>query len=63
MFEIAPGRFINLKKVIGANAYEKNGKWRVAFTMDTVNKEAETMYSAEFTAYEPAKALIQSLPS
>lgn len=62
MFEIAPGRFVNPKKIIGANVYEKNGKWRVAFTMDTINKEAENAFSGEHTAREAAEAFIKSVP-
>jgi len=61
MFEIATNRFINRKKIIGANIYEKDGKIRVAITLDTVNKEEATAFSGEMATKEEARTFIGNL--
>lgn len=61
MLEIAPGRFINRKRVVGANIYQKDGKIRVAIELDTVNKEAATAFSGELANDQEARNLIGNL--
>lgn len=61
LFEFAKGKFLNTKKLIQANIYEKDGGFRVAFDMDAASKEKATLYSDKFTSAEAATALIQQI--
>lgn len=61
MIEIAPGRFINRKRIVGANIYQKDGKIRVAITLDTVNKEESTVFSGEMANDTEARNFISNL--
>lgn len=61
MIEIAPNRFINRKRIVGANIYEKDGKIRVAITLDTVNKDEATCFSGEMADKQEARNFIGNL--
>lgn len=61
MFEIAPNRFIVASRIVGANIYEKDSKIRVAITMDTVNAEERTCFSAQMASQEEARAFILNM--
>lgn len=61
LYEISKGLFIPARKVVKARIYEKDGGYKVAITMDTVNKEESTVFSDQMVNYEGATALIKSL--
>lgn len=61
MIEIAPNRFINRKRIVGANIYTKDNVIRVAITMDTINKEEATCFSGTMETTEQARNFIGNL--
>lgn len=63
MIEIAKGRFVAATAIKCANIYDKdkNGKWRIAFQIDTVVKEEQVKFSDEFATYEEAKKFLANL--
>jgi len=63
MFEIAPGRFIVSSRIVAANIYTKDNKVRVAISLDTVNTEERTVFSAQMATNEEAKAFILNMNS
>lgn len=63
MFEYAKGKFVNPKKVIAVNAYEKEGKWRAAIDVDVVSKEKATLYSDAFETYDSCRNYIANFPT
>lgn len=63
MFEIAPGRFIVASRIVGCNIYTKENVRRVAITMDTVNAEERTVFSAPMESEEAAKTFVANLGS
>lgn len=61
MIEIAKGRFVVAKRIVAANIYSKDGKIRVAITLDTVNKEEQTVFSGEMANEQEARNFISNL--
>ena len=61
MLEIRPNRFIVATSLKGADVYEKEGKWRIAFKIDTSVKEEQTQYSDAFTNAAEAKKFLAGL--
>lgn len=73
MFEYTKGRFVNPKKMIGANVYKKqvgtdnnNGQpiheIRVAIDLDTENKDKSVIYAGPFPDEFSAENYAKSLP-
>lgn len=63
MFEINTGKFIVTSKIVDCNIYEKDAKFGVAISMDTVNVEARTAYSAKFDTREAAVQFVNNMSS
>jgi len=61
MFEISTGRYIVASRIVDCNVYEKEGKFGVAISMDTVNAEARTAYSAKFDTREAAVKFVENM--
>ncbi len=73
-FQYAKGRFLNPAKIVDASIYEKQAKEvndkgeypvvvRVAFAMDTENKDKATLYSDVLQSWSAAEQFIASVPS
>ena len=63
MIEIAQNRFISKIRILGCNIYTKENKIRVAFTLDTVNKEEATAFSGEMASIEEARNFVSNVAS
>lgn len=63
MFEINTGKYIVASRIVDCNIYEKEGKHGVAISMDTVNAEARTAYSAKFETRELAVEFVNNMSS
>lgn len=63
MFEINDGKYIVAAKIVDCNIYQKDGKFGVAISMDTVNVEARTAYSSKFETKEQAQQFIVNMGS
>ena len=62
MFEFAKGRYVNPRKILSVNIYQKESNWRVAIELDASYKEQHTVYSDPFTIYEAAQAYVNLIP-
>lgn len=73
MFEYTPGRYVNPKKIVGANVYKKQvgtdnnsgqpiSEIRVAIDLDTENRDKSVIYAGPFADEHQAKAYAQNLP-
>lgn len=61
MFEISQGKYIVASRIVDCNIYEKDGKFGIAISMDTVNAEARTAYSAKLATREEAVQFINKM--
>lgn len=61
MLEVATGLFIVKSKIVKMRIYEKDGKIRVAITMDTTNKDESTVFSDQMKDSEEAKTFINNI--
>ena len=61
MFEISQGKYIVAGRIVDCNIYQKDGKFGIAISMDTVNAEARTAYSAKMETNEQAVAFINKM--
>jgi hypothetical protein len=72
-FKYAKGRFLNPNKVVDASVYSKQlpevddqGKnkivWRVAISMDVINKESSVLYSDGFATEQEAERFAMTVP-
>jgi hypothetical protein len=61
MFEISPGKYIVASRIVDCNIYQKDGKFGIAISMDTVNAEARTAYSAKLDTNEAAVAFVNKM--
>tara|TARA_R110000868_G_scaffold42833_3_gene144468 strand:+ start:346 stop:546 length:201 start_codon:yes stop_codon:yes gene_type:complete len=58
---IGQGLFVNTSKILGARIYQKDAKFRVAFTLDAAEKENQVIYSMPSDNEADCVSLIQSL--
>jgi hypothetical protein len=61
MFEISQGKYIVASRIVDCNIYEKDQKFGIAISMDTVNAEARTAYSAKMATREEAVSFINKM--
>ena len=61
MFEISTGKFIVASRIVDCNIYSKNNEFGVAISMDTVNAEDRTAYSAKFKTNEEAVKFVHAM--
>ena len=61
MIEIAKNRFVAANSLRGANIYQKDGKYRIAFKVDTQVKEEQTVFSDAFETEQGAKDFLSKL--
>jgi len=73
-FKYAKNRFVNPKKIIDVSVYSKQlpdlddqGKnkiaWRVAITVDVLNKDNSTLYSDAYATEVEALKFAESVPA
>ena len=63
MIEIATGLYIVKSKILKLRIYQKDGKTKVAITLDTVNKDESTAFSAELSSLDEAKTFCLNIGS
>lgn len=62
MFEYQTNRFLDPKRIIGANIYSKDNAIRVAIDIDTIVTDKSCLYAGPFDTIEKAKAFIGTIP-
>lgn len=63
MFEINLGKYIVASRIVDCNIYEKEGKFGIAISMDTVNAESRTAYTCKFDTKEAAVKFVENMNS
>jgi hypothetical protein len=61
MIEIAPNRFVVKKRIVAANIYVKDNVTKVAISLDTVNKEEQTVFSGQMANEQEARNFVSNL--
>lgn len=59
--KIGASRYINTEKILTANVFQKDTKFKVCFELDTEAKEPKTAFSDELADLAQAEALILSM--
>lgn len=62
-FKYAQGRTVNSKLIVGASIYQKDGKYKVAIDLDTVNPDRRTVYSDPYATESEAQQFINTIPA
>jgi hypothetical protein len=55
MIEIAPNKFIPIKKILGMKIVNKEEKFWIVFTLDSEYKEEKSVFSEPHASLESAK--------
>jgi hypothetical protein len=61
MIEIGKNRFVSANKVTGANIYQKENKWRIAFRIDTQVKEDQAQFSDAYETEEACRQMFDKM--
>jgi len=62
MFKYANGRYINPTKILTANVYQKDDKYRVAIDIDVKEASKNVVYSDTFETAQAAESFIIGMP-
>ena len=63
MFEYQKGRFVNAKKIVGFNIYQKDNTWRIAIDLDVESTKENCVYSQGFNTYDEALVFAKTIPA
>jgi hypothetical protein len=63
MIEIAPSKWIPIKKILGMKIVNKEDKFWVVFTLDSEHKEEKTSFSEAHGSLESAKNFLDGVAS
>lgn len=61
MIEIAPNRFVVKKRIVAANIYVRDNVIKVAISLDTLNKEEQTVFSGQMANEQEARNFVSNL--
>ena len=61
MIEIAPSKFIPIKKILGMKIVTKDNKYWVVFTLDSEHKEEKSVFSEPHNSQESAKNFLDGV--
>jgi hypothetical protein len=61
MIEIAPSKFIPIKKILGMKIVNKEDKFWVVFTLDSEHKEEKSAFSEAHASLESAKNFLDNV--
>lgn len=61
MIEIAPSKFIPIKKILGMKIVSKEDKFWVVFTLDSEYKEEKSSFSEPHGSLESAKNFVDNV--
>lgn len=62
LFQYAQNKFVNPKRIIAANAYQKEDVLRVAIDLDVSDAAKSTVYSDPFKTVEECNQFLQKIP-